>query len=376
VITTHAIVATLLCLAAAPPTVGRPAVTSGALIFVGTVLPTDGRGAVVAGDSAAQTRRALQNLAKVLAAQGSSLGQVAQLLVTVRAADDLAGVDRAFRAAWPKAPPARLVIVASTPSPEARVSLSGVALARGQPRVEVQPAGRPKPTGPWSHGIRSGDVMFLSAVSGAQGGADVGEQVGAAMTSAGAVLEAAGMALADVVSARVVIGDAGAFEAMNVAYRAHLSKAPPTRATVVAQLPDPADKVALLFTAVRGDRQLVAPPAGGAPPSPNYSPGVRVGRSLFVSGFTGSGPKGDGPRDIRGQIQFALAANERVLAAAGAGFGDAVEALVYVTESRFAADVAEVFRTTFPRNAPAVSIVETRLVVPQALVEVVLTAAR
>jgi enamine deaminase RidA (YjgF/YER057c/UK114 family) len=378
VITTNipGLVSALLSLVVAAPTVGRPAVASGGVIHVGTVLPTDARGAVAAGDSAAQTRRALQNLGKVLAAHGSSLGQVAQLMVTVRTAEDLVGVDRAFRAAWPKAPPVRLVIVANPPLPEARVSLAGIALARGQPRVEVQPAGRPRPAGPWSYGIRSGDVMFLGGFPGPQGGGDVGGQVDAAITTASAVLEAGGMALTDLVSARVSITDAGAFEPMNVAYRGHLSRALPTRATVVAQLPDPAQRVALLFTAVRGgDRRVVEPPTGGAPTSPNYSPGLRVGRSLFVSGFTGSGPKGDGPRDIRGQIQFALAANQRVLSAAGAGLDDVTETLVFVTESRFAANVAEVFRTAFPRDPPAVSIVETRLVTPQALVEIMVTAA-
>ncbi|MCK7491539.1 MAG: RidA family protein [Comamonadaceae bacterium] len=65
---------------------------------------------------------------------------------------------------------------------------------------------------------------------------DIEAQTNAVFENADAILAAAGLTLADVVSARVFLTDGAVFERMNAAYRARLPDDPPARATVITPL--------------------------------------------------------------------------------------------------------------------------------------------
>ena len=67
-------------------------------------------------------------------------------------------------------------------------------------------------------------------------GTDVPSQTKAVLENAGAILKAAGMTHADVVSARIYLPDTSSFQAMNAAYRAFFPQGPPARATVQSGL--------------------------------------------------------------------------------------------------------------------------------------------
>lgn len=85
-------------------------------------------------------------------------------------------------------------------------------------------------------------------------------------------------------------------------------------------------------------RAVVTPDAlADAARASGFSPAVRAGDLLFLTGATGGAPDGTMPPDAAAQAQNALSKVEAILAAAGAG----VDAVVEVTS--FQADVAASF---------------------------------
>jgi 2-iminobutanoate/2-iminopropanoate deaminase len=94
-----------------------------------------------------------------------------------------------------------------------------------------------KPGGNYSPGILEGDTLYISG----QGGEDAtgkipgdfGAEVQQSLENIGAVLKAAGMSPADVVSVQVYLTDASKFQQMNGVYTGYFKDPRPTRTTVV-----------------------------------------------------------------------------------------------------------------------------------------------
>ena len=104
--------------------------------------------------------------------------------------------------------------------------------------------GAPKAIGPYSQGIDSGSLVFLSgqvALDPATGQMIAGgivEQTDRILKNLEAVLKASGLTLNHVVRTTVFLVDLGDFAAMNEVYARHFPKDPPARSTVqVAALP-------------------------------------------------------------------------------------------------------------------------------------------
>ncbi len=103
-----------------------------------------------------------------------------------------------------------------------------------------------------------------------------------------------------------------------------------------------------------------------------YSPAVRAGDFLFVSGqialdpATGQMVAGD----VRAQASRALANLSALLEAAGAGWGDVVRTTIYLVDMADFAAVNEVYGTFVGDPAPARATVEVRGLPRAALVEV------
>jgi enamine deaminase RidA (YjgF/YER057c/UK114 family) len=85
-----------------------------------------------------------------------------------------------------------------------------------------------------------------------------------------------------------------------------------------------------------------------------FSPAVRAGNLLFVSGMTAGDESGQivGPGDIVAQTRYIFGKLGRLLEAAGAGFEHVVQTTEYVTTTenygKTAAVRREVFRDRFP----------------------------
>jgi enamine deaminase RidA (YjgF/YER057c/UK114 family) len=198
-------------------------------------------------------------------------------------------------------------------------------------------------------------------------------QTRTAMDNAGEILRAAGLGYGSVVSSRVYISDTARFNEMNTAYRAYFPKHPPARATVKAALVDPKYLVEITLLAVRGAHDAFDTPnpdgsAGQA--NPNFSSAVRAGNRLFLSGMLG------GSGDIGQQTRETLARIGRTMKAAGFAWENVVDGIVYITDTRNYAAMNETNREVFSRDFPARATVESALVVPDGLVEIMLTAVK
>ena len=110
-----------------------------------------------------------------------------------------------------------------------------------------QPVSAPdaaKPIGPYSPGIRTGNLLFLSGQvgfdpsTGALVDGDITAQTDQVMRNIGVLLKAAGADFTHVVRTTVFLADMNEFGAMNAVYGRYVVDPPPARSTVqVAALP-------------------------------------------------------------------------------------------------------------------------------------------
>ncbi|MFH1574676.1 MAG: RidA family protein [Acidobacteriota bacterium] len=361
-----------------------PGVKAGGFIYLSGALATDSSGGLVQGDIRVQTRQVLDNLSQVIAAAGSSMENVATVNVFLKHASDFAAMNEVYRGYWPKDPPARTTVVANLVLPEALIEVSAIAIPTGGERRVVHPPDWARSASPYSYGILSGETLFLAGLVSRKGQdnsiveGDIGVQTRTTMENAGQVLQAAGMSYADVVSSRIFITDVADFQSMNEAYRSYFAKDPPARATVRAGLMAPQYRVEITMTAVKGSSRqaLVAPNADGTPgrPNPNLSSAVRAGNRLFLSGMLGNVQGNE--TDMKAQTRETLARIERTLRAAGYGWENVVDAVVYITDVGKFADMNAAYREVFRSDFPARATVETGLVSPTGLVEIMMTAVK
>jgi 2-iminobutanoate/2-iminopropanoate deaminase len=102
----------------------------------------------------------------------------------------------------------------------------------------------PAAVGPYSHAVRSGNLLFLSGqtpldpATGALVEGDVGEQTRQCLRNLEAVCAAAGASLGNAVRCGIFVTDMATFAEVNTAYAEFFPDAPPARSTVgVAALP-------------------------------------------------------------------------------------------------------------------------------------------
>jgi 2-iminobutanoate/2-iminopropanoate deaminase len=360
------------------------AVKAGGFIYVCGTMATDESGRLVPGDIQAQTARTLNNISAILEAAGSSLKNAASVTVYLKNAADFGAMNETYRTYWPKDPPARTTIAANLVNPVGLVEISMVAVPNGAERRVIRPQGWVAGSLPYSYGILSGNTLFLAGLVSRNGkdnsvvAGDIQLQTRTALDNAGAILKAAGMTHADAVSSRVFITDTAIFPDMNAAYRSYFPKDPPARATVRAGLMGPEFLVEITLVAVKGgNKQAVTMPnADGSPgqANPNFSSGIRTGNRLYVAGMMGNTDANKG--DIRGQTRETLARIGRTLKAAGFDWPNVVDAIVYLTDVKNFGGMNEAYRETFTKEFPARATVETGLVAPDGLIEIMFTAVK
>ena len=102
----------------------------------------------------------------------------------------------------------------------------------------------PKAIGPYSHAVRTGQLLFVSGqvpidpASGNLVDGDIAAQTRRVMQNLDAVLKAAGLSLNDVVRTTIFLADMNDFAAVNAVYGTFFSDPYPARATVqVSRLP-------------------------------------------------------------------------------------------------------------------------------------------
>lgn len=115
----------------APAAIGpySQAIACGQLVFASGQIALDpATGQLVEGDVRAQTRRALENLAAVLQAGGSSLAQVVKTTVFLTTMGDFAAMNEVYGEFFTGDPPARSTIAVAELPRNALVEVEAVAV--------------------------------------------------------------------------------------------------------------------------------------------------------------------------------------------------------------------------------------------------------
>ena len=103
-------------------------------------------------------------------------------------------------------------------------------------RQAIFPPDRPRPTPPFSPGIRLGNLLFTAGQVGADGKgavpADIREQTRITFENLRAILLAAGSGFEHVLKVTVFLTDMKDFAAMNEVYQTYFRGDPPARSTV------------------------------------------------------------------------------------------------------------------------------------------------
>lgn len=113
-------------------------------------------------------------------------------------------------------------------------------------------------------------------------------------------------------------------------------------------------------------------PKNSVPPIAPYSPAVRAGGALYVSGCLAMDAEGRlvGVGDVRLQTQVVLDTIKGIVEAGGGTLADIVFNTIFLKDLADYAAMNEVYKTYFPANPPARYCIRADLVRPEFLVEI------
>jgi len=117
-------------------------------------------------------------------------------------------------------------------------------------------------------------------------------------------------------------------------------------------------------------------PAGSAPPLAPYSPGVRVGNTVYVSGVLAMDSDGNivGEGDIKAQTRQVIESIKSVVEAGGGSVSDIAFNQIFLSDLANYAGMNEVYAEYFGANPPARYCIKADLVKPEFLIEISSTA--
>jgi aminoacrylate peracid reductase len=117
-------------------------------------------------------------------------------------------------------------------------------------------------------------------------------------------------------------------------------------------------------------------PAGSAPPLAPYSPGVKAGNTVYVSGALALDSNGEvvGVGDVKAQTRHVIESIKSVVEAAGGSISDIAFNQIFLADLADYGQMNEVYAEYFSNNAPARYCIRADLVRPEFLVEIASTA--
>ena len=132
----------------------------------------------------------------------------------------------------------------------------------------------------------------------------------------------------------------------------------------------------LLHTAALfgADKKIILPP--GAKPGGNYSPGILVDGTLYISGQVGQDSSGKIPTDFEAEVKQALENVGAVLKAAEMSPADVVSVQVYLTDAATFQRMNAVYREYFKEPRPTRTTVVVAKLVGTATIEITVTARK
>jgi enamine deaminase RidA (YjgF/YER057c/UK114 family) len=324
-----------------------------------------GPGGAGATDFAGQARQCLENVRKVVEAAGLTMEHVVYVQVQLENVQHYRELNDVFASYFPHDPPARAVLgVARVPEPPLQITAVAVRELKGKQAVVLPnvPANKG-----YSAGMLTKDRLFVSTMPGMDltNGtipSDPAAQVDLALDGMKAVVEAAGLTMANMVFVNPYLTAKVPMRTMNQLYAKRFEFGnTPARATIeVASLPEGA-QIAYTGVAVRdvSKRRSVRPK--NMPPSPTASPCVFAGDTLYCSAKSGfiPGPNGGvyaaSTKDQTRQTMRNLLDN---LEEADMTFDEVVSTTIYFDDLKDWTDFAGVYEKYFKGPMPADTVVQ------------------
>jgi len=259
-------------------------------LYVSGQGPKRGDGSIPS-DVSGQVRQCLDNVRAVVESSGLTMDHVVYLQVYLEDIRSYEQLEKVFAEYFPKVAPARAVIgVAKVPEPPIEITAVAVKDLTGKQPVYLP--GQSMPQG-YSPSMLTHDRLFVSAMPGSDPltgkiPVDPDAQVNFALDRLRAVVESAGLKLANMVFVNPYLTQEIPMRVMNTEYAKRFEFGnTPGRATIeVSSLPEGV-QIAYTGVAVRDLKQRRAVRPKNMPASPTASPCVFAGDTLYCSAKSG-----------------------------------------------------------------------------------------
>jgi 2-iminobutanoate/2-iminopropanoate deaminase len=204
--------------------------------------------------------------------------------------------------------------------------------------AEIKPILPPgvKSTNLYSPGLTAGAFLYVAGQGGQtpDGKLPSGkeDQIRQCLQNVRAVIEAGGLTMDHVVYVQAYLTDYSSDETLNRVWKEFFPKAPPARSVIgVAGLHSTTVEMSAVAVKDLALKKAIVP--AGFPSAP-FSPAVRAGELLFVSGFSGRDFRsGRIPKGPAAQVELAFSQFQEALKAAGADFANLVFVNPYLTSN-------------------------------------------
>lgn len=333
-----------------------PGVAIGQVVYVSGQLGLPGSGPTPA-DITAQTRQAMDGVGSVLKAAGLGHEHLVKCHVYLRDMDDYAAMNAAYGSYFRDRVPARTTVQATALPGGAGLEIACVAHAdlAGISVVRPPAGALPAPLGPYSPAVWAGDTLYVSGMGGqdpaTRAVADgLGAQVDQTVANITTTLTAAGLGLADVVSAQAYGTRHDELPALQSALTRHFREdaAPPRGAVALPKLPGPI-RAEITFVAARPT--LARQRLGNEP----Y--GLQAGPTLYLEPMAAA----DFGPTVEAQAEGVLATFRGALQDAGLTMRDVASVTVYLADIADLPKVNAAFAAAFPTEPPARTTVQVQL---------------
>ncbi|MGI8961284.1 MAG: RidA family protein [Bryobacteraceae bacterium] len=334
-------------------------------VFAGDYLYVSGQGAKrpngqMPASFDDQVRQTLDNLKSVVEAAGLTMNNVVYTQVYLDDISHFAEMNKVYGEYFRDTPPARATLGVAK-LPDTPVEINAVAVRDVSEKKAVTLPGY-TPGEPISPGILTKDRLFISAMRGRDLSRstvpqDPAEQVDLALNGVKAVVEAAGLGMANVVFVNPYLTRSIPMSVMNGLYAKRFEFGnTPARATIqVTSLPQDS-QIEFTGVAVRDLKKRVAIRPKNMTPSPTASPCVFAGDTLYCSAKSGFIPGPNGgvfTPNVDQQLRQTMRNLLDNLEEAGLTFQDIVSTNVYLDDLSEFAVMNKIYAKYFSGIAPA-----------------------
>ncbi len=317
------------------------------------------------GEFPGQVRQCLENIRRVVESAGLSMEHVVYVQVYVTDVSHYRELNEVFAQYFPHDAPARAVLgVAQVPESPIEITAVAVRELRGKQPVTLPDFSQSKA---YSPGMLTHDRLFVSSIPASDftNGTtppDPAAQVNMALDGMKAVVQAAGLTLANMVFVNPYLTAAIPMRTMNERYARRFEFGnTPARATIeVSSLPE-GTQVTYSGVAVRDLSQRRSIRPKNMPPSPTASPCVFAGDTLYCSAKSGfiPGPNGGvyaaSTKDQTRQTMRNLLDN---LEEAEMNFNQVVSTTIYLDDLKELPEFLSVYERYFKERLPSQTTVQ------------------